>query len=312
LISGRGISWEDAYQFIEPKINACSVHEWQFRPEFPIDVRFLRFKAKRSIRMNRHEYFELLYLASGEAAYQVQDRMLPIEEGDLFLVGSTLMHQICQYRTPEVSGAVLYFMPDLIRGAEQGSEGMEYLMPFLVQDSGFCHVIKASTGLPAQIFELMKRAHSDLPAASQRARLSVKTYLKMILVLLVNHFSEYRGSEATFELQQRNLDRAKPLFDWIDAHYGSPITVEDAAALLHMSRSNFMRFFKQTTGQSFVGYLNRFRIAKAEVLLTTTDLSIAEVSQQVGFCDQSYFGLVFRNLLQMTPRDYKQVTAKAS
>jgi AraC-like DNA-binding protein len=311
-ISGRGVSWEDAYQFIEPKINACSVHEWQFRPEFPIDVRFLRFRAKRSIRMNRHDYFEILYLASGEASYQVQDRLFPMQPGDLFLVGSTLMHHMSQYRTPELRAAVLYFMPDLIRGAGQGSDEMEYLMPFLVQDSGFCHVIKASSGLPAQVFELMKRAHSDLPAASQRARLSVKTYLKMILVLLVNHFSEYRGSEATFELQQRNLERAEPLFEWIDTHYESHITVEDAAALLHMSRSNFMRFFKQTTGQSFVGYLNCFRIAKAEVLLATTDLSIAEVSHQVGFCDQSYFGLVFRNLLQVTPREYKQAAAKAS
>jgi AraC-like DNA-binding protein len=39
-------------------------------------------------------------------------------------------------------------------------------------------------------------------------------------------------------------------------------------------------------------------------------LSITRVGQDVGFADQSYFGLVFRRLLQVTPRDYrKQVQA---
>jgi AraC-like DNA-binding protein len=81
--------------------------------------------------------------------------------------------------------------------------------------------------------------------------------------------------------------------------------VEQAALSVGMSKSSFMRFFKQTTGQPFVVYLNHFRIAKAEVLLTATAKSIAEISQEVGFCDQSYFGLVFRGAMGVSPRDYK-------
>jgi AraC-like DNA-binding protein len=67
-----------------------------------------------------------------------------------------------------------------------------------------------------------------------------------------------------------------------------------------------MRFFKQVTGQSFINYLTHFRVAKAEELLAHTDCAIAEVSQAVGFCDQSYFSLVFRKLTQMTPLQYKK------
>ncbi|HYP14870.1 MAG TPA: AraC family transcriptional regulator, partial [Bryobacteraceae bacterium] len=101
------------------------------------------------------------------------------------------------------------------------------------------------------------------------------------------------------------LEKLKPLFAHIDANFSRVITVEQAADLVHMSKSTFMRFFREVTGQSFVGYLNRFRIARAEVLLSKTDLPIAEVGLRVGFCDQSYFGLTFRNLLEMTPREYK-------
>jgi AraC-like DNA-binding protein len=53
-------------------------------------------------------------------------------------------------------------------------------------------------------------------------------------------------------------------------------------------------------------YLNHFRIAKAQALLATTDKSISEIGEEVGFCDQSYFGLVFRRLVHLTPRDYRK------
>jgi AraC-like DNA-binding protein/mannose-6-phosphate isomerase-like protein (cupin superfamily) len=297
--------WEDAYSVIEPQINAQMVHAWPFFTEFPIDVRFLKFGRKRDIRLNRHDYFEILYLQSGEVVYEVQGRRLPMKQGDLFVVGSTQLHRMSSFVRTPVKAAVLYFLPEFIRGTEKTGDDIEYLMPFLVQDDGFPHVIPAQTGIPAQAFDLMTRAAAELPTKSYRGRLSVKTYLKMILVLLVNHYSAFRGSEDIYIRKQRDFERLAPLFEFIDRSFGELITVEQAALVVRMSKSNFMRFFKQVTGQPFVAYLNHFRIAKAEVLLTTTDKSIAEVSQEVGFCDQSYFGLVFRSVMGVAPRDYK-------
>lgn len=303
--------WEDAYSVIEPQINAQMIHVWPFFTEFPIDVRFLKFGRKHDIRLNRHDYFEILYLHSGEVVYEVQGRRLPMKQGDLFVVGSTQLHRMSSFVRTPVKAAVLYFLPELIRGTEKTGDDIEYLMPFLVQDDGFPHVIPARTGIPAQAFDLMTRAAGELPTRSYRGRLSVKTYLKMILVLLVNHYSAFRGSEDIYIRKQRDFERLAPLFEFIDRNFGEPITVEQAAVVVRMSKSNFMRFFKQVTGQPFVAYLNHFRIAKAEVLLTNTDKSIAEVSQEVGFCDQSYFGLVFRSVIGVAPRDYKGRLEKA-
>ena len=303
--------WEEAYSVIEPQINAQMVHVWPFFTEFPIDVRFLKFGRKQDIRLNRHDYFEILYLHSGEVVYEVQGRRLPMKQGDLFVVGSTQLHRMSSFVRTPVKAAVLYFLPELIRGTEKTGDDIEYLMPFLVQDDGFPHVIPARTGIPAQAFDLMTRAAAELPTRTYRGRLSVKTYLKMILVLLVNHYSAFRGSEDIYIRKQRDFERLAPLFEFIDRNFGELITVEQAAVVVRMSKSNFMRFFKQVTGQPFVAYLNHFRIAKAEVLLTTTDKSIAEVSQEVGFCDQSYFGLVFRSVIGVAPRDYKNRLDKA-
>ena len=297
--------WEDAYSVIEPQINAQMVHRWPFRAEFPIDVRFLKFDRKHGIRPNRHDYFEVLYLHSGEVVYEVRGRRLAMKRGDLFVMGSTQLHRSCSNGCGPVRAALLAFLPDFIRGTENSGEDIEYLMPFLVQDDDFPHVIPACTGIPSQVFDLMSRAAAELPARNRRSRLSVKTYLKMILVLLVNHYAAFRGSEDIYLRKHGDLERLSPLFEYIGRGYSEAIPVEQAALLVRMSKSSFMRFFKQVTGQPFVAYLNHFRIAKAEVLLTKTDKTIAEISQEVGFCDQSYFGVVFRGVMGVSPRDYK-------
>jgi AraC-like DNA-binding protein len=73
-----------------------------------------------------------------------------------------------------------------------------------------------------------------------------------------------------------------------------------------MSESHFMSFFKRVTGLSFVTYCNHFRIERAQALLARTDESMASISQQVGFCDQSYFGTVFRRIVGMTPATWRR------
>jgi two-component system response regulator YesN len=67
-----------------------------------------------------------------------------------------------------------------------------------------------------------------------------------------------------------------------------------------------MRFFKLAVGQTFGAYLTSFRIAKAQYMLLNKEIPIAEISQQVGFCSQSYFGEVFRAMVGTTPRNYRQ------
>jgi hypothetical protein len=48
------------------------------------------------------------------------------------------------------------------------------------------------------------------------------------------------------------------------------------------------------------------RIERAQALLANTDDSMASISQEMGFCDQSYFGAVFRRVVGMTPATYRR------
>lgn len=293
------------YLVLDSQVNADGVHIWPFDPRFPIDVVHHHLSGLRPFRMNRHDYMEILFLNAGELVWRVQDQSITQSKGDLFVMGSTKYHRVTENSSSQAAVESLFFHPDLIRSSSVCRDDSEYLAAFQSFDPGFPHVIPASTGVPSEIRGLMARIHQELPASSDRAKLCVKTYLKMILVVLLNHYSSSRMIPARFDRRQRALERFKPLFEFLDNQYWDQITPIDAAKILNMSPSHFRRAFKQVTGQSFVLYLNHFRIAKAQELLISTDKSIAEVGMEVGFCDQSYFGLIFRRCTQMTPLFYR-------
>ncbi len=304
-----GLYWEKASTIITPQVNAAGVHVWPFDHFFPIEVRFFDVADAHQIRMNRHNYCELLYVYRGKTDLQVQDRHFQVSAGDLIVIGSDLYHHV--YSNPGVKLVVLYFDPAVIRSSGATGEDVQYLMPFLLQGSDFPHVVTPDTGIPAEALALMQRMNAELPAVSNRARLAVKTYLKMALMLLVNHYAAYLDTRETFDLRQEAIERLRPLFKYLEENYQKPIRVWEAARVCAMSSSYLMCFFKQVTGQSFHGYLNHFRIAKAQALLATTNKSISEIGQETGYCDQSHFGMVFRKLVGLTPLAYRRRSVKA-
>jgi AraC-like DNA-binding protein len=256
--------------------------------------------------MNRHSFFEVAYACSGTLELQVQDNLFQVGPGELMVVGGSLYHRMTNPPHAHARIAALYFEPELIRRSSENGEGNEYLAPFLLQNAEFPHVVSASTGIPAEVFKLMQRVHGEIPANSARARLAVQTYLKMILMLLVNHYAGITGTQEVFVRRQLDIERLRPIFEYLETHYSQTIRVRDAARIAAMSDSHLMWFFKRVTGQSFLSYVNHFRVAKAQLLLATTNKSICEVSQDVGFCDQSHFGVVFREMVGMTPLAYRR------
>jgi AraC-like DNA-binding protein len=300
----RNEDCRDSSHVVEPLIDAAGNHHWPFASFCPADVVYLAVDGGHLMRMNRHEYFEILYVTSGSAICQVHNRPLFVNEGDLVIVGSTFFHRIEAINSSSMTMVALFFEPDLIRG--DGGDAAQYLSPFLAEDNTFPHVVPATTQVPREVLEMILKIRAQLPASSQRARLAVKTYLKMILLQLMNHFSNHTGSLRVLQRHERALQKLFPLFHHISENAGAPISVREAGRICGMSASHFMNFFKTVVGMSFTHYLNQQRIARAQTLLSETEEVLTDIAQELGFCDQSYFGSVFRKYVGMTPADYRR------
>lgn len=297
-------SCEDQFSTIEPQISAEGLHVWNFSATCPLDVLFLVESGQHKVRMNRHTYFELIYLCSGSALCHIQDRLIPMHAGDLAVIGSTVYHRIeCRSSQP-LTLAALFFDPEWIR-CEGGIDSMQYLTPFLLQDATFPHIVPAETGIPRQVLENMLRIHAER-ATIGSPRLVLKACLKMILALLVSHYASYSGEVEVFHRQEKALERMRPLFRFLEENCSTSIQIRQAARVCGMSESHFMSVFKEVTGLSFLKYLIHYRVERARVMLTHTDESMKNICQDIGFCDQSYFGAVFRKIVGVTPAEYRR------
>lgn len=116
-------------------------------------------------------------------------------------------------------------------------------------------------------------------------------------------------SSETFGLEKaKHAGIITQVVSFIRNNYMHKITLADVAAHVFLSPSYLSKIFKEEMQTSFNGYLSEVRIEKSKILLLSNDLSIVEVSELVGFVDQSYFNKVFKKQTGMTPKKYRETS----
>ncbi len=92
----------------------------------------------------------------------------------------------------------------------------------------------------------------------------------------------------------------------ISQNYQKDISVKSVADSLFISESYLSRLFKTTVGQTFGDYLTYYRIKKACELLRRPDGKIYEVANLIGYKDQRYFSAIFKKLVGVTPKEFRE------
>lgn len=124
------------------------------------------------------------------------------------------------------------------------------------------------------------------------------------LYTLLSTFMSYaKHVEHTKDNQMMYVEKAR---DYIEANYSYPITVEEVADYVGISRSHLFRSFQTYLKQSPKEYLIEFRIKKACHLLKETSLSVAAIAYSVGIENNLYFSKAFKSKMNVSPSEYRK------
>jgi two-component system response regulator YesN len=93
--------------------------------------------------------------------------------------------------------------------------------------------------------------------------------------------------------------------NYVAHHMEEKISMETVAGHLHLNPSYFSRTYKQDTGEGFIKYVTRVKMQAACMLLDSTNKTIEEISDQLGYENTSYFNKCFKNVLQISPTEYR-------
>ncbi len=131
--------------------------------------------------------------------------------------------------------------------------------------------------------------------------------LRFALIELILRLMQTEARELIYSIYNQigDDDRLLKLTNHFKADFTSIYKVDDLANILHLSKSQLFRVFKNDLAMSPTHYMNSIRILHAQELLTTTRTKVTDISIQCGFSDIYYFSRFFKEWVGMSPTEYR-------
>ncbi len=165
---------------------------------------------------------------------------------------------------------------------------------------GFCHVLRYRFGIAFSfVFQEKEIEWSQVAGELERLRQIATNRLnpdKQLVMAGVEYFEDAEESEKSFVNRLMNY-----MWENIDGDL-SLCTLSDK---LHLNPSYLSRRFKSLTGKNLTEAILELRVKKACELLKNTSLKISEIAPMVGYETAANFSKVFKKMMNITPREYR-------
>ena len=125
--------------------------------------------------------------------------------------------------------------------------------------------------------------------------------LSVWLTGIMHRFIDY-----TFDFSRiKHIDAVYKTMEYVRANYDKKLSLDEIARNAFLSKAYLSSIFKEEIGESLTNYINRVRIEKSKVLLLDKEVSLIDIANLCGFEDQSYFTRVFKKMVGISPKKYR-------
>ena len=252
-------------------------------------------------RWHFHDEYELHLITATSGKAFVGDWIGPFQAGHLVLCGPRLPHNWVSFDLPDGGVSerdlVIQFSHAPIAHAAEQIPELAGLMPLLQ---------RARHGV--EFFGMGERAEAGWQRVKQTQGVPrLAAFLDLLAELVAA--TDYRllsNVQMRGEDDSTEGERINAIVDRLTEDIASPVSAAELAAETGMSESQFSRFFRRSTGNSFTDFVNRIRISRACQLLMETDRLVNHIGLEVGFQNLANFNRRFRDIKGMTPSAFRQ------
>lgn len=250
-----------------------------------------------------HNQYEIFYLIEGERQFFFNNRFYLVRGGSLILVDENAIHMTRDNDVPEFGHdrIILYVDKEKMRELDGIFPHMG-LVDFFRNHYGVFHL---NQDQQTAFLDFYRRIMHEL----DQKRKNYKAVIDIELLLYFIRFMRDNLAAAPDDLSASDNPKhqnAYRIAEYISTHYTQPITLDALADRFFISKYYLCRTFKEITGYSVNEYVNIHRIRQAKRLLEETDLSIRQISQQLGYESITYFEKVFKTFMTVPPLKYRK------
>lgn len=246
-----------------------------------------------------HDHYEIYYLLDGERHYFINNKTFLIKRGDLVLINSRDLHKTIDVGSPSHKRVLINFRNEFICSSKITHQE---LFKTIFNEGN--HVIR----LPLHEQELVEALINNMLDEASNQRTGFILRLQALLAELLVSSARFIETSvfSRFDYLSPVHRKVSEIVMYINQNYMEPLTLDTLSENFFISRYHLSRIFKETTGFSFVEYLNSIRIKEAQILLKDDKQKIIDIAQKVGYGSISHFGRVFKATTGVSPHDYRK------
>ena len=263
-------------------------------------------------RQHFHNCLEIGICHSESGFIEIFGEPIPFKEGDVTVIPQNVPHTTYSAPGVESRWSYIYLDPkELFKGLLPSTWQNTDLSVYSLKDF---QPLFHKEDYP-YLYQLVKGAIKELEEQRLSYQLSAKGLL-LSLYIEIYRTEVYEKQGGASQNSDSNLSTTlqelesplsiAPALDYIEDNYAQQFTINDLADLCHWSPTHFRRVFHDIMGTSPLDFVNNTRITKACMMLRTTEDSILNISENVGFRSVSSFNRYFIKKMQMSPRDYRK------
>lgn len=245
-----------------------------------------------------HPEYELVYIEGASGTRHVGDHISTYEESDLVFIGSNIPHLNFDHGVQtDYRMEVLHIKPTFKTVfAEQIPALSKIHQLFDKSQFGIAFTGETKQRIGGRIKALYRLSSFEL---------FMETLAIFEELSRSNEFSCLHDTPFVGKYNEKEQERIRHIYAYIDEHYQGKIAVDEVASLCNLSKPAFCRYFKKATGNTFVSFLNQYRISQAKRLLLMGK-NISEACYECGFESLSYFNRTFKKVTGENPSEFKK------
>ena len=258
------------------------------------------------IGMHEQEFFEVNIIIRGSGVHYINNSMINANTGDVFIIPPKIGHGYVGGEGFDVFHVILsdLFMNKYIADLQN--------LPAFYKLFGAEPLMRGKTTSPLHLTLSNEELRTTLNILFEIARYTnyndpteslIRSNLAMASIGLL--CSYYALSNPNFDMMQSEEHALMESISYIHERYYEKITIETLMQIAHMSRTSYIKKFKEICKMSPAAYIAKVRVDSASVMLLNTSLSVSEIAYKTGFYDASHLSKSFETHYFMTPVEYK-------
>lgn len=260
-------------------------------------IRFVDFPS------HKHNYIEFNYVYQGKLTQIIDNKQIVLQKGELIFLNQSITHEIKASNKDDIVINFIIrpeFFDYIITLLDNENIISKFLLTTLYTECEESEYLYFKVSNRKNIQDLIERIIIELYSPSIMSKATIKLLLGLLIVELIKNSQDIE----IYSIDNYEKMMIIQSLKYIDEYYNKG-TLSELSEKLKQPDYKLSKLIKKHTGMTFKELLQERKLSKAVELIKSTNYSIIDLIEMIGYENPTHFYKIFKDKFGMTPRAYK-------